>query len=199
MQMLTDEDEWAATFADSSAGKTVATLAKRVASLWKFITWTEANGPGPAINAGESEVYRYRLEPKETGTPTTATSFSISERLLLGHHLTRESRSAVVYGRDELTRIAVVVYQTVRNSKNKKFRPDASRAERVALQVGLLASDGEQESPSPVMMMMRCQKMSKQLKAWIVTEQVGKTSSLMSCKDFEFMFFRGCSQQVVPR
>ena len=361
VQMLTDESEWAASFADAFAGKAVATLAKRAASLWRFNTWTEANGLGPAINASESVVYRYMLELKETGSPTTAMSFlqswtflfhqagmlgpgievlssrvrgaarsmfalkrplkqaapltvlmlvalenvvslapyehwkiiaghmllclgsssrfgdsirlaslsvtshnglqileaesmqyktahadrknrllpliglgrfftkapwasdwmdlrkahnlgldpalpawseisnswldrrmttgeahwflreflassgfkedeldlvgchslkctllswaskggylPISDRLLMGHHLTRESQSAVVYGRDELTRIAVVVYQMVRDIKNKKFRPDASRAERVALQVGLMASDGEQDEP----------------------------------------------------
>ena len=31
----------------------------------------------------------------------------------------------------------------------------------------------------------------KQLKVWIVTEQVGMTSSLMSCKGLEFMLFQG--------
>lgn len=274
VQMLTDETELAASFADAFAGKAVATLAKRAASLWRFNSWTEANGLGPAINASESVVYRYMLELKEeppavpwasewmdlrrahnlgldpalpawseisnSGLDRRMTTgeahcslreflassgfkdeldlvgchslkctllswaskggyLPISDRLLTGHHLTKESQSAVVYGRDELTRIAVVVYQMVRDTKNKKFRPDASRAERVALQVGLMASDGEQDSPSPVMMMMmQCQKMLKQLKVWIVTEQVGMTSSWMSCDDFEFCLLRSCSYQIVP-
>ena len=124
---------------------------------------------------------------------------TISDRLLRGHNLTRESQSAFVYGRDELTRIAGVVYQMVRDIRNKKFCPDAFRAERVALYVGLMVSDGEQESPESSDEDAAMPEDVKQLKVWIVTEQVGMTSSLMSCKGLESCCFRGYSYQVVPR
>ena len=123
----------------------------------------------------------------------------ISDRLLMGHHLTRESQSAVVYGREELTRIAVVAYQMVRDIKNKKFRPDASRAERVAMQVGLMAPVGEQdnhESSDEDDALLEDVEATESLDC---NRASGMTSSLMSFKDSEFMFFRGCSYQVVPR
>ena len=67
----------------------------------------------------------------------------IADRLLMGHHLSKENQSAVVYSRDELTRVTVVIHQMLRDVKNKKFKPDASRAERVASQVGLSDDDNQ--------------------------------------------------------
>ena len=164
VQMLTGENEWAASFADASAGKAVATLAKRAASLWRFNTWTESNGwLDRRMTTGEAHWFLreflassgfkedeldlvgcHSLKCTLLSWASKGGYLTISDRLLWGQHLTRESQSAVVYGRDELRRIAVVVYQMVRDIKNKKFRPDASQAERVALQVGLMVSDGEQ-------------------------------------------------------
>ena len=72
----------------------------------------------------------------------------ISDRLLMGHHLSRENQSAVVYSRDELTRVTVVIYQMLKDVKNKRFKPDASRAERIAHQVDLTDSDSEASDSS---------------------------------------------------
>ena len=72
----------------------------------------------------------------------------IPDRLLMGHHLSKENQSAVVYSRDELTRVTVVIYQMVRDVKNKKFKPDASRAERIADQVELTDSESQQTDSS---------------------------------------------------
>ena len=70
----------------------------------------------------------------------------IADRLLMGHHLSKENLSAVVYSRDELTRITVVIYQMLRDVKNKKFKPDASRAERVAEKIDLTDDDSQNSS-----------------------------------------------------
>ena len=72
----------------------------------------------------------------------------ISDRLLMGHHLSRENQSAVVYSRDELTRVTVVIYQMLKDVKNKRFKPDASRAERIAHQVDLTDSDSQASNSS---------------------------------------------------
>ena len=53
-----------------------------------------------------------------------------------------------MYSRDELTRVAVVIYQMIRNVKNKHFKPDAPRAERIADQVELTDSESQQTDSS---------------------------------------------------
>ena len=56
----------------------------------------------------------------------------------------KENQSAVVYSRDELTRVGVVIYQMTRDVENKHFKPDAPRAERIADQVELTDSESQQ-------------------------------------------------------
>lgn len=55
----------------------------------------------------------------------------INDRLILGHHLTRENQSAVVYARDELTRLVVAVRGIFFDIRRRNFKPDSSRAERL--------------------------------------------------------------------
>ena len=43
---------------------------------------------------------------------------NISDRLLMGHHVSRENQSVVAYSRDELTRIMIVVHGMLRDVKN---------------------------------------------------------------------------------
>lgn len=57
---------------------------------------------------------------------------NISDRLLMGHHVSRENQLVVAYSRDELTRIMIVVHGMLRDVKNLAFNPDASWAERLA-------------------------------------------------------------------
>ena len=65
---------------------------------------------------------------------------SVPDRLVMGHHMSRENQSAVAYARDELTRIMVTVHQMLHDVKAHIFKPDANRAERlfkaVAKEVG---------------------------------------------------------------
>ena len=55
----------------------------------------------------------------------------------MGRHSSKENQSAVVYSRDELTRVTGVIYQMIRDVKNKQFKPDAQRAARIADQAEL--------------------------------------------------------------
>lgn len=57
---------------------------------------------------------------------------TINDRLVMGHRMTRENQSAVVYARDELTRVMVTVHQIFFDIRHRTFKPDASRAERLA-------------------------------------------------------------------
>ena len=56
----------------------------------------------------------------------------VQDRLLMGHHISRENQSVVAYSRDELARIMVVIHKMLRDVKSHSFKPDASRAERIA-------------------------------------------------------------------
>ena len=56
---------------------------------------------------------------------------SVPDRLVMGHHMSRENQSAVAYARDELTRIMVTVHQMLHDVKAHAFKPDANRAERL--------------------------------------------------------------------
>lgn len=69
------EVEWEQSFSDAFHGKSVATLTKRAAALWRFSKWMDANQLGLAITAGESCIYRYAQYLKRTAAPTSATSF----------------------------------------------------------------------------------------------------------------------------
>ena len=57
---------------------------------------------------------------------------SIPDRLLMGHHVSKENQSVVAYSRDELTRIMTVVHDMLSDVKSHAFKPDANRAERLA-------------------------------------------------------------------
>ena len=165
VQMLTDENEWAALFAEAFIVKAEATWAKRVASSWRFNPWTEANGwLDRHITAGEAcllrrgflvpsgfkedeldQVERHTLECTLPSWAAKGWYLTILDRFLWGYNLTWETQSASLYGRDERTRIASMVYQMVRDTKNKNSCPHASQAKRAAQYVGLLVSDRERE------------------------------------------------------
>ena len=55
----------------------------------------------------------------------------VPDRLVMGHHMSRENQSAVAYSRDELTRIMVVIHKMLHDVKAQTFKPDATRAERL--------------------------------------------------------------------
>ena len=59
----------------------------------------------------------------------------VADRLLLGHHLSRDSQSAVTYARDELTRLQTTVHKMFYDVRHHVFKPDASRAERPAMNI----------------------------------------------------------------
>lgn len=74
---------------------------------------------------------------------------SVPDRLLMGHHMTRDNQSAVAYARDELTRIMTVVYTMCQDVKKKSFKPDANRAERLFdAVVGMPESDDVDQDDS---------------------------------------------------
>ena len=75
---------------------------------------------------------------------------SIPDRLVMGHHLTKENQSAVVYARDDLTRLMGTVYQMCNDIKNKKFQPDASKAARVEHLIRMEAQDQDSDHDSEV-------------------------------------------------
>lgn len=72
----------------------------------------------------------------------------VPDRLVMGHHMSRENQSAVAYARDELTRIQVVIHQMLQDVKNQTFKPDASRAERLFKAIAAEVSEAEDQSTS---------------------------------------------------
>ena len=75
VRVFTTETNWETSFADAFEGKSVATLAKRAGSLWRFSEWAIENDLPPIVLAVESMVYRYLEHLKLHGSPTTASSF----------------------------------------------------------------------------------------------------------------------------
>ena len=82
VRLFTTEPEWEASFSDAFQGKSVATLAKRAGSLWKFSTWLASNRLPILLQCTESIVYRYVVYLKDNGAPTTASSFLQAQNFL---------------------------------------------------------------------------------------------------------------------
>ena len=71
---------------------------------------------------------------------------NVADRLSMGHHLSRDNQSAVVYARDELTRIQVTVHQMLVDIKTKKFRPDGTKAERLSALINPIEPEAESDT-----------------------------------------------------
>ena len=202
LPMLTEENGWATMLADALMKNAVALFAEQTASLWRLDIWTESKGGLDwCMTTGEARWIRceflasssfkedeldlvgcHSLECLLPSWASTRGYLTVSVRPLWGHNLAGESRAVFAYSQDELTRIAGMVCQMVWDSRNKKFGPDASRAEHAALQAGLTVPFGEQGSPEPSDDDFAMPEHAKQLKVWRVTEQIGMTSSSMSAE-----------------
>ena len=76
---------------------------------------------------------------------------SLEERRLLGHHLNPNARGPVTYGRDEAARLMSKVDSVVEKIRSGRFRPNASRAWRLAHLVEAGRPDpGLDEGPADV-------------------------------------------------
>lgn len=71
---------------------------------------------------------------------------NVADRLSMGHHLSRDNQSAVVYARDELTRIQATVHQMLVDIKTKKFRPDGTKAERLSALINPIEPEAESDT-----------------------------------------------------
>ena len=63
------------------------------------------------------------------------TLFTREERTLLGHHVEPQTRSATIYSRDSQIMLQYKVLKLINLIRTKKLKPDASRAERLAMMV----------------------------------------------------------------
>eukprot|EP00434_Breviolum_minutum_P039685 symbB.v1.2.035248.t2/scaffold4699.1/size36177/2 len=71
--------------------------------------------------------------------------FSREERTLLGHHVEAQTRSSTTYSRDSQVMLQYKVSKLITMIKTDKLKPDASRAERLAMLVG---DDAQEEEES---------------------------------------------------
>ena len=63
------------------------------------------------------------------------TLFTREERTLLGHHVEPQTKSATIYNRDSQIMLQYKVLKLINLIRPKKLKPDASRAERLAMMV----------------------------------------------------------------
>ena len=63
------------------------------------------------------------------------TLFTREERTLLGHHVEPQTRSATIYNRDSQIMLQYKVLKLINLIRTSKLKPDASRAERLAMMV----------------------------------------------------------------
>ena len=63
------------------------------------------------------------------------TLFTREERTLLGHHVEPQTRSATIYNSDSQIMLQYKVLKLINLIRTKKLKPDASRAERLAMMV----------------------------------------------------------------
>ena len=77
--------------------------------------------------------------------------FTPEERTLLGHHVEAQTRSSTTYSRDPQVMLQYKVTKLITMIKTDRLKPDASRAERLAMMVGDTAQDepesGASENP----------------------------------------------------
>ena len=71
-----------------------------------------------------------------------ASSASISDRRLAGHHRDANNVSPVTYSSDELTRVLAIEQRMIRDIRKKKFKPDQSRVQWLA---DLVAANGDMD------------------------------------------------------
>lgn len=76
------------------------------------------------------------------------TLFTREERTLLGHHVEAQTRSSTTYNRDSQVMLQYKVTKLIAMIKTGRLKPDASRAERLAMMVGETSQD-ERESGAP--------------------------------------------------
>ena len=66
-----------------------------------------------------------------------AGSLSLEDGLIMGHRFLQGEKSRLVYSRDALADVMVKLWRVVDSIRKGHFKPDASRAKRIAMATGL--------------------------------------------------------------